>query len=49
MSITSGAEDDTVINVQVFVPELGIQKCLCVGLDEIVWDIKRKVLAALNE
>lgn len=26
-----------------------LQKCLCVGLDEIVWDIKHKVLAALNE
>ncbi|VDM49808.1 unnamed protein product [Toxocara canis] len=40
---------DELLNVQIFVPELGVQKCLSVHLDEVVWDVKRKLLATLQE
>uniref|UniRef100_A0A7E4VB83 ANK_REP_REGION domain-containing protein n=1 Tax=Panagrellus redivivus TaxID=6233 RepID=A0A7E4VB83_PANRE len=40
---------DAAINLQIFVPELQIQKCLTVPLDELVWDIKRKLFAALPQ
>ncbi|KAI6242794.1 hypothetical protein M3Y99_00186600 [Aphelenchoides fujianensis] len=52
-SLRSGlAEDvngDALINLQIFVPELQLQKCLTVPLDEIVWDIKRKLFASLPQ
>lgn len=40
---------DTFINLQIFVPELQLQKCLTVLLDELVWDIKRKLFASLPQ
>jgi hypothetical protein len=40
---------DSYINLQIFVPELQLQKCLTVSLDELVWDIKRKLFAALPQ
>uniref|UniRef100_A0A0N5A3U9 ANK_REP_REGION domain-containing protein n=1 Tax=Parastrongyloides trichosuri TaxID=131310 RepID=A0A0N5A3U9_PARTI len=42
-------DDEQHINVQIFVPELKFQKCLYVHLEEIVWDIKQKLLAALPQ
>ncbi|CAD5215421.1 unnamed protein product [Bursaphelenchus xylophilus] len=38
-----------IINLQIFVPELQMQKCLTVSLDELVWDIKRKLFASLPQ
>ncbi|CEF71133.1 PDZ domain and Sterile alpha motif domain and Ankyrin repeat and Sterile alpha motif/pointed domain and Ankyrin repeat-containing domain and Sterile alpha motif, type 1 domain-containing protein [Strongyloides ratti] len=42
-------DDNEHINVQIFVPDLKFQKCFYVHLDEIVWDIKQKLLAALPQ
>uniref|UniRef100_A0A8R1UGW6 Shn-1 n=1 Tax=Pristionchus pacificus TaxID=54126 RepID=A0A8R1UGW6_PRIPA len=47
-SICSGtieAEDN--INIQIFIPEIQIRKCLTVSLDDQIWDIKRKLQAVL--
>lgn len=41
--------DSTIINLQIFVPDLQLQKCLTVSLEELVWDIKRKLFAALPQ
>uniref|UniRef100_A0A1I8AU88 ANK_REP_REGION domain-containing protein n=1 Tax=Steinernema glaseri TaxID=37863 RepID=A0A1I8AU88_9BILA len=46
---SNAGEDEDVINIQIFVPELQVQKCLGVYLDEIVWDVKRKLLATLPQ
>ncbi|KAI1720125.1 ankyrin repeats (3 copies) domain-containing protein [Ditylenchus destructor] len=53
LSLRSMAVDEDItnpnalINLQVFVPELQIQKCLTVCLDDLVWDIKRKLFESL--
>ncbi|WKX94464.1 hypothetical protein Q1695_011607 [Nippostrongylus brasiliensis] len=41
--------DEETINVQIYVPEIQIRKCLTVGLDDFVWDVKRKLLATLPQ
>jgi hypothetical protein len=40
---------DMYLNLQIFVPELQLQKCLTVSLDDLVWDIKRKLFATLPQ
>uniref|UniRef100_A0A915EUV0 PDZ domain-containing protein n=1 Tax=Ditylenchus dipsaci TaxID=166011 RepID=A0A915EUV0_9BILA len=44
-----GNTSNSFINLQIFIPELQIQKCLTVCLDELVWDIKRKLFEALSQ
>ncbi|KAK6737026.1 hypothetical protein RB195_019614 [Necator americanus] len=41
--------DEETINIQIFVPELQVRKCLNVSLDDFVWDVKRKLLATLPQ
>ncbi|CAI4232535.1 unnamed protein product [Auanema sp. JU1783] len=41
--------DDDSINIQIFVPELQVRKCLTVGLGDFIWDVKRKLLATLPQ
>ncbi|EPB79573.1 hypothetical protein ANCCEY_01393, partial [Ancylostoma ceylanicum] len=41
--------DEETINIQIFVPELQVRKCLNVALDDFVWDVKRKLLATLPQ
>uniref|UniRef100_A0A183BWD6 ANK_REP_REGION domain-containing protein n=1 Tax=Globodera pallida TaxID=36090 RepID=A0A183BWD6_GLOPA len=43
------AHADGTLNMQIFVPDLQIQKCLSVSLDELVWDIKRRLLHSLPQ
>ncbi|VDO33265.1 unnamed protein product [Brugia timori] len=40
--------DDDVLNIQIFIPELHIQKCLVVNLDEKVWEIKGRLVQSLQ-
>jgi hypothetical protein len=47
-TLVANDENDQ-INLQIFIPELQIQKCLTVGLDEIVWEIKRKLFVSLPQ
>uniref|UniRef100_A0A914I5U7 Uncharacterized protein n=1 Tax=Globodera rostochiensis TaxID=31243 RepID=A0A914I5U7_GLORO len=47
-SAAEGRADGT-LNMQIFVPHLKIQKCLSVSLDELVWDIKRRLLHSLPQ
>ncbi|KAJ1346493.1 hypothetical protein KIN20_001288 [Parelaphostrongylus tenuis] len=42
-------EEEETINIQIFVPEIQVRKCLTVGLDDFVWDVKRKLLATLSQ
>uniref|UniRef100_A0A914D2N0 Uncharacterized protein n=1 Tax=Acrobeloides nanus TaxID=290746 RepID=A0A914D2N0_9BILA len=48
-SLSLGEDPDAYINLQIFVPELQVQKCLTVHLDEVIWDIKRKLFNALQQ
>uniref|UniRef100_A0A915LP16 Uncharacterized protein n=1 Tax=Meloidogyne javanica TaxID=6303 RepID=A0A915LP16_MELJA len=41
--------NDGPINLQIFVPELQMQKCLSVPLDEFVWDIKQRLFESLPQ
>ncbi|PIO71628.1 ankyrin repeat protein, partial [Teladorsagia circumcincta] len=41
--------DEETINIQIYVPEIQVRKCLTVGLDDFVWDVKRKLLATLPQ
>ncbi|KAL3098410.1 hypothetical protein niasHS_003763 [Heterodera schachtii] len=47
-SAAEGRADGT-LNLQIFVPDIKMQKCLCVSLDEIVWDIKFRLLRSLPQ
>ncbi|GMR36196.1 hypothetical protein PMAYCL1PPCAC_06391 [Pristionchus mayeri] len=46
-SVCSGMDAEDTINIQIFIPEIQIRKCLTVSLDDLVWDIKRKLQAVL--
>ncbi|GMS83942.1 hypothetical protein PENTCL1PPCAC_6117 [Pristionchus entomophagus] len=47
-SVCSGTvETEDSINIQIFIPEIQIRKCLSVSLDDLVWDVKRKLQAVL--
>ncbi|KJH52613.1 hypothetical protein DICVIV_01198 [Dictyocaulus viviparus] len=48
MDIVMNEEEET-INIQIFVPEIQVRKCLTVSLDDFVWDLKRKLLATLPQ
>uniref|UniRef100_A0A912M3P2 SH3 and multiple ankyrin repeat domains protein 3-like n=1 Tax=Haemonchus contortus TaxID=6289 RepID=A0A912M3P2_HAECO len=41
--------DEETINIQIYVPEIQVRKCLTVSLDDFVWDVKRKLLATLPQ
>ncbi|OQR73159.1 hypothetical protein BIW11_09915, partial [Tropilaelaps mercedesae] len=41
------ADDEDIIPLQIFVPELVVQKCFNVGRDELIWDIKQTILSSL--
>uniref|UniRef100_T1J5G2 SH3 and multiple ankyrin repeat domains protein 3 n=1 Tax=Strigamia maritima TaxID=126957 RepID=T1J5G2_STRMM len=45
-SVSVGS-DEALVLIRVNVPELGVQKCLQFHRDELVWDVKQQVLAAL--
>lgn len=47
--VSDELNNDMYLNLQIFVPELQLQKCLTVSLDELVWDIKRKLFATLPQ
>lgn len=40
---------DMYLNLQIFIPELQLQKCLTVSLDDLVWDVKRKLFSELPQ
>ncbi|GMT13608.1 hypothetical protein PFISCL1PPCAC_4905 [Pristionchus fissidentatus] len=47
-SVCSGTVDtEDTLNIQIFIPEIQIRKCLNVSLDDLVWDVKRKLQAVL--
>ncbi|KAI6188305.1 hypothetical protein M3Y98_00340500 [Aphelenchoides besseyi] len=48
-AIADELNGEQLINLQIFVPELQLQKCLTVPLDELVWDVKRKLFASLPQ
>ncbi|CAD5211232.1 unnamed protein product [Bursaphelenchus okinawaensis] len=48
-AMNEDGQKEDLINLQIFVPELQMQKCLTISLDELVWDIKRKLFASLPQ
>ncbi|PAV61686.1 hypothetical protein WR25_04326 [Diploscapter pachys] len=46
---TPSSDEPEMINIQIYVPEIQVRKCLPVSLDDFVWDVKRKLLATLPQ
>ncbi|GAB6022714.1 hypothetical protein CHUAL_006810 [Chamberlinius hualienensis] len=44
---TSQSSDESLVLIRINVPELGVQKCMQFHKEELVWDVKQQVLAAL--
>ncbi|CAJ0587098.1 unnamed protein product, partial [Mesorhabditis spiculigera] len=42
-------DEDDLLSIQIFVPEIQVRKCLTVSLEDFVWDVKRKLLATLPQ
>ncbi|KAG8196805.1 hypothetical protein JTE90_027522 [Oedothorax gibbosus] len=43
----SQASDETLVSLQIYVPELVVQKCMQFNREELIWDVKNQILAAL--
>ncbi|XP_055952700.1 SH3 and multiple ankyrin repeat domains protein 2-like isoform X1 [Argiope bruennichi] len=39
--------DEQLVSLQIYVPELVVQKCMQFNRDELIWDVKNQILAAL--
>ncbi|GFX85533.1 protein shank [Trichonephila clavipes] len=43
----SQTSDEQLVSLQIYVPELIVQKCMQFNRDELIWDVKNQILAAL--
>ncbi|GIX75026.1 protein shank [Caerostris darwini] len=43
----SQTSDEQLVSLQIYVPELIVQKCMQFNREELIWDVKNQILAAL--